>query len=50
MKQIDRYIGNLFNNFTITCKSNCLDLTNLLENEKFYKSFKQVIQGQWVHF
>lgn len=25
---------------------NGLDLTNLLENEKFYKSFKQVIQGQ----
>ena len=46
MKQIDRYIGNLFNNFIITCKSNGLDLTNLLENEKFYKSFKQVIQGQ----
>ena len=37
MKQIDRYIGNLFNNFTGICKSNGLDLTNLLENEKFYK-------------
>ena len=44
--ETNRYIGNLFNNFTITCKSNGLDLTNLLENEKFYKSFKQIIQGQ----
>ena len=46
MKQIERYIGNLFINFTGICKNNGLDLTNLLENEKFYKSFKQVIQGQ----